>query len=300
MNKIKLFFIGILLSATFLTSGYAAENTNALLWKVSGNRLEKSSYILGTFHLASKTMLDNIPGATDALANSEQIVGEVVMNDLAAMAQQVQQAGMMSPDTTYQMLYTEYEYQRVSNNIQNLLGAGLDQVGVLKPNFISQMVSLLMYQEFLPEINPNEMMDSYVQQYALSAEKPVIGLETVEEQIDVLFNSSSLKRQAEQLLCALDNPDYIKKSVIQLIEAYNNKDLAAMEMLFDMEDDPCQTSKAELDILLKNRNDNWIKKLPAIMLEKSSFIAVGAGHLVGNDGIVAQLQALGYTVEPVK
>ena len=301
MNSFKLFFLGLFLCVTTLTNADNSENTGALLWKISGNGLEKPSYVLGTFHLASKTMLDSIPGAYAALNDCEQIVGELVMSEAKAQTQKMLQAAMMPTDTTYQILYTEEEYKKVDEGVKSFLGVGFEQLGILKPGMISTTISVLMYQKFFPEINMNETMDNYVQEYALSAQKTILGLETFDEQMDVLFNSTSLKYQAEQLLCLFESQEYVHHYMVKIIEAYNNKDLAAIQLLFEEEDNaPCASSKGEEDTLLKNRNDNWIKKLPAIMQEKGSFIAVGAGHLVGNYGLLTQLRALGYAVEPVK
>ena len=141
--KTRLFFISLFLGITVLLSANNSENTGALLWKVSGNGLEKPSYILGTFHLADKTMLDSIPGANAALNDCEQVVGEIVMGDMMAMAQTVQLAGMMPADTTYQMLYTEEEYKKVDEVVKSYFGAGLEQMGVLKPSLVSTTITIL-------------------------------------------------------------------------------------------------------------------------------------------------------------
>jgi uncharacterized protein len=54
------------------------------------------------------------------------------------------------------------------------------------------------------------------------------------------------------------------------------------------------------DLLLKNRNKNWVKQLKQIMENKSVFVAVGAGHLVGNDGLISLLKKAGYNVVPLE
>ena len=58
-------------------------------------------------------------------------------------------------------------------------------------------------------------------------------------------------------------------------------------------------SREEADRLLKNRNEKWLQKLPKLMQNKSLFIAVGAGHLVGKDGLISRLKAMGYIVNPL-
>ncbi|GHT71951.1 hypothetical protein FACS189455_4730 [Bacteroidia bacterium] len=62
---------------------------------------------------------------------------------------------------------------------------------------------------------------------------------------------------------------------------------------------PCSDSEGDYQIN-KARNDAWMKKLPGLMKDKSSFIAVGALHLVGEEGLLNQLEKAGYKVEAVK
>lgn len=54
------------------------------------------------------------------------------------------------------------------------------------------------------------------------------------------------------------------------------------------------------DLLLNNRNKDWVEKMPAIMKEKSTLFAVGAGHLGGDQGVITLLKKAGYTVEEVE
>ena len=301
MKSLKLFYASIFICVALFTTVHASDSkTGALLWKISGNGLVKPSYILGTFHLAPKTKLDSIPGATKALEDCEQVVGEIVMSEMMAHVQKIQQAGMMPPDTTYQMLYTEEEYEKVNDGIKEFMGIGLDQMGVLKPSMIQTTIVVFMYQQFFPNIQVEQVMDNYVQQYASAAGKTILGLENIDDQVYALFNSSSLKRQAEQLFCLFEHIEYNHDNTTELMDAYNRADFIAIQALIDDNENPCPSSQEEIDILLKNRNDNWVEKLPEIMSEKSSFIAVGAGHLVGNVGILTQLEKLGYLVDPVK
>ena len=54
------------------------------------------------------------------------------------------------------------------------------------------------------------------------------------------------------------------------------------------------------DLLLNNRNKNWVKQLKEIMKNESVFVAVGAGHLVGEKGLIKLLKKEGYKVEPLQ
>jgi len=301
MKPIKLFFAILAICYFTSTAGYSSNNEkDALLWKVSGNGLEKPSFILGTLHLASKSKLDSIPGANKALENCEQVVGELVMSEMMAQVSKIQQAGMMSADTTYQMLYTEEEFKKVSEGIKEYIGVDLNQVGMLKPSMIQTTIVMFMYQKFFSDYNPNEAMDNYVQQYASTEGKDIIGLETIEDQINALFNTSSLKRQAEILLCLFEHTEESLVSAAELIDAYNRADLTTLEAMINDTEGPCSGNQAENDALINNRNKIWAEKLPGIMAEKSCFIAVGAGHIVGESGILTLLEKAGFKVEPVK
>ena len=171
---------------------------------------------------------------------------------------------------------------------------------MLKPAMIQLSVAMPMILKFFPDFNPAEAMDNYIQQYATDAGKSIIGLETIDDQINALFYSSSLKRQSELLLCSFENMEYsYNELIVELVNAYNQADLTTLLKMFDNKESPCPPTQEEVDAMLKNRNDRWIEKLPAIMSDKSSFIAVGAGHLVGEVGLLEQLEKLGYQVEPV-
>jgi uncharacterized protein YbaP (TraB family) len=50
---------------------------------------------------------------------------------------------------------------------------------------------------------------------------------------------------------------------------------------------------------MKTRNNKWIAQIPEMMQNQSLFIAVGAGHLIGKDGLIKSLKAQGYNVKPL-
>ena len=63
---------------------------------------------------------------------------------------------------------------------------------------------------------------------------------------------------------------------------------------------PAKTMKEEYAIMFDNRNADWVAKMPAIMSDKPTFFAVGAGHLPGEKGVLNLLKLAGYEVDAVK
>ena len=298
-TKIVILALTLLSTINVVFCQTSAGKSGALLWKISGNDLDKPSYVLGTLHLKPAEFLDSIPGARAALLSAEQVIGELTLNDMGSMQLQVQQAMMMPPDTTYQMLYSEEDYQFINEQLIASIGAGFDQLKMLMPAGVNMVYTMLMYQRYFPNVNPANIIDIAVQSIAAENNKPILGLETVDKQIHALFGTS-LKRQAEVLLCSLKNQEYEISQIESVIEYYNRFDLDKLYEIMIADDSPCPSSQKETDKLNKDRNDSWMKILPSMIKEKSSFIAVGTLHLAGEEGLLNQLEQLGYKVEAVQ
>lgn len=287
----------------------AATGVNAqLLWKISGNGLQKPSYIVGTYHLAPVSFADSIPGLKDALASTEQVYGEVIMADMTSPENMTKvQAAMMLPEgQTLDKLYTADEMARINALLKNILGADMtnpmiaQQLGRLTPQALQTQLGILMYLKTHTGFNPNETFDGYFQKEAKAKNKAVGGLETIDFQINTLFKGMSMERQKELLLCLADNQEFNMEQTENVVKAFFAQDLEGIEKAMDAKmNNTCDGTPAEKDMLINNRNAEWIKQMPGIMKQKSTFFAVGAGHLPGDKGVLALLKKAGYTVESI-
>ena len=295
----KLFIIPILIFFVCTVSAQKNnEKTGSLLWKISGNGLMQPSYIFGTHHLFPISFLDSVAGVKEAFASCEQMVGELVMRDMAALSLELQKAGMMPKDTTWQILLSEEDYRFVDEQLTAVFGTGLQTFGVYKPFLVSMTYTVVSYQKTFPQINLGEVADMWFQQQATSKGMSVVGLETAQDQINAL-DVASLKRQAADLICALKNTDYTELSVRKMNRLYRSADLEGLsEML--REENPCPLNADQEVAINDARNHRWLEKLPALMADKSSFVAVGCLHLAGEVGLLAGLEKAGFTVEAVK
>ncbi|MDR0332263.1 MAG: TraB/GumN family protein [Dysgonamonadaceae bacterium] len=299
MNFKKQTFIILLVICVLTLQSFALENS--LLWKVSGNGLTKPSYIFGTHHLIPLSFLDTVNGLNDAFEQTEQTVGEVDMSNMLEMQMQMMQHAMMPEGVTYQSLLSEDDFMLLDSTLTSLTGTGLAQMGQLKPTLLGLSISVLLYQRYYPETASGENLDIHFQQEAVKRSRPAIGLESIENQIHVLFEISSIERQAESLMCMIKHPEMLKEMIDNLHELYFAHNINALYELWKEDaNSPCVSTEEERNALNKDRNLRWLDKLPAIMSEKSSFIAVGALHLPGEDGLIEGLRRLGYTVEAVK
>lgn len=293
-----------------LVALFVALNVNAqLLYKISGKDLTKPSYILGTQHLASAAFVDSIPGLRDAFAATEQVYGEIDLLQAEKPAQQqLMAAAMTLPEgTTLQSLLTAEQLERLNAHLRTAIGADLSnpmvaaQFGKLKPGALLVNLTLLMAMRHVKGFNPQDTFDDYFQKEARKNGKVVGGLETMEHQIYVLFESTPLDRQVEQLMCFVDNSEKQEAQLLRIFKAFSEQNLEELHAAIEHKmNNRCDMTVEEHARLLDNRNEAWVVQMPTLMKEKSTFFAVGAGHLLGEKGVLPLLRKAGYTITPIQ
>lgn len=293
-----------------LVALFVALNVNAqLLYKISGKDLTKPSYILGTQHLASAAFVDSIPGLRDAFAATEQVYGEIDLLQAKKPAQQqLMAAAMTLPEgTTLQSLLNAEQLERLNAHLRTAIGADLSnpmvaaQFGKLKPGALLVNLTLLMAMRHVKGFNPQDTFDDYFQKEARKNGKVVGGLETMEHQIYVLFESTPLDRQVEQLMCFVDNSEKQEAQLLRIFKAFSEQNLEELHAAIEHKmNNRCDMTVEEHARLLDNRNEAWVVQMPTLMKEKSTFFAVGAGHLLGEKGVLPLLRKAGYTITPVQ
>lgn len=271
-----------------------------LLWKVSGHGLARPSYIMGTHHLAPLSITDSIASLPQVMEQTEQVYGEIVMDDAIRpeAIMKMQQAMVLPADTTLKSLVTPEQYDTIAAVVKQYLGMDLAIFNKVKPSAITTQLVVAAGVKLLKDFNPKEQLDTWFQEQVRKAGKKVGGLETIEQQFQVLYNSQPLARQALLLYCTAAHLDQSMDQALRMTRAYMKQDLdgvlAAMEEKLG---NACDGTPEEMDAMIYSRNENWAGQLPAIMKQASTLFVVGAGHLPGPKGLLKLMQNQGYTVE---
>lgn len=271
-----------------------------LLWKVSGNGLDRPSYVIGTHHLAPLSVKDSIANLQQAIDQTEQVYGEIVMDDTnnPEILMKMQQAMMLPADTTLKSFYTQAQYDTIAAVVKNYMGVDLALFDKVKPATITTQLSVALAMKSLKGFNPQEQLDTWFQTQARQAGKKVGSLETIDMQINVLYNSQTLMRQALLLYCTATHIEQGVDQSLRMNQAYMKQDLD--ELLAIIEEkmgDACDSTPEEISTLIYGRNANWTRQFPSIMKQSPTLFVVGAGHLPGPQGLLKLLQKQGYTVE---
>ena len=288
----------LLLSLLFLIAALPA--FSQIFYKIEGNGLKSPSYLFGTHHLAPVSIVESYPSIPSALDDTKAIVGELDMTlSQMEMAMAMQKYMMAPADSTISRLTTPDEFKDLEAKFapySPMPGVTLAQLDMMRPMVISAMVTMTEMQKSLPGFNPNQQLDAMFQLQGKEEGKKIIPLETPDLQAQLLYTFTPISKQLNDLKEVLDNPSELAENCQKLNKAYTEGDLDALLSLTESDD----SDPAFMEALLTKRNHNWIKALPEIISQQPSFIAVGALHLAGNDGLVELLRKEGYTVTPLK
>lgn len=296
---------------TAMTAVMAITGASAqLLYRISGKDLTKPSYVIGTHHLANVGFAEKVPGLKDALTETEQVYGELKWDDLTCPdSMRIMKESMILKDgKTLKDVLSAEAYKKVDNYLKKTMGVGLShpqvaaQMGKLTPAALTNQLTVLMYmQRHMGEFDPSSTFDQYFQAQAQKNNEPVGGLETISFQTGIVFNSKTIDRQAEELICLIDHEELNADLMDEMTEAFYAQNLEALKKVMDTKtNDKCDPTPEESARLIDNRNADWAAKMPDIMKARPTFFAVGAGHLPGDKGLLKLLRDAGYIVEAVK
>jgi uncharacterized protein YbaP (TraB family) len=285
---------GLLLSLVSITALAQGNKENTLLWKISGNGIEKPSYLFGTIHMlcADDAVLSS--NMQKAIRDCDEVYFEVDMDNLFEMLG-VMNKMKMKGDTTLKDLVSEDDYKKVKDFFERK-GAMLP-FSVLE-TYKPMLAASTLEQGSLPCDN-TAMMEQVIMEEAKENKKKIRGLETMSYQAGVL-DSIPYKLQAEQLVSYIDGvnkgDDKEDQQLKEMFDAYKKQDLQKLEAMM-VETDAGMAGFT--DIMLYHRNQNWVRKLKTLLTDKALLIAVGAGHLPGEKGVINLLRKEGYKVTPV-
>lgn len=273
-------------------SGFSQEYENSLLWEISGNGLEKPSYIFGTIHLIPTKDYFFEEKWIEKFNQCETLTLEAEMN-----FNFFQQIGLMKkvmlPDKkTVEDYMKPTDYLRYKTFMLDSLECSSGEFNMysrMKPFFVYSVIltKLIGTDIQMYEMNLSEMADDN--------KMKIIGLETVDYQMSIV-DSIPIEKQIEMFIF---DENTSKSSMIaefnEMVEMYKKQDITSLHTTSSESDEIADYEES----LLRNRNQKWIVDIQTIINHKPAFIAVGAAHLSGEFGVLYLLEKEGYTISPV-
>lgn len=267
-----------------------APTGQSLLWRIDGNGLEQPSYLFGTMHLIPEDRFEMGGHLQQVITSARQIVFEIDLKQEATL--ELMMGTFLPNDTTLEMLLGVESLDSLQSFILDSLGySKLEWMSFqrMRPIYLSQVMLLRLMDE-----SPMSFELEF-KKLADSLEIPILGLETIQEQMDIL-NSIPLHRQAEMVMLTIREWDSSTDEFTQLVDFYVAQQLDSLyHLMHEQFEDMMEFSPDLLD----KRNQRWIPAIEKMIADKRTFMAVGAGHLPGENGVIQLLQNKGYTLTPI-
>lgn len=282
----KLFIAVISLCSVFAG---AQKLDNAILWKISGNGLSKPSYLMGTVHMTCDTTLDK--NILKALDETNQLYLEYDM-DSPTLSEEMSAEAFMKDGKKMSQLVSPEDFKTVRDYVKKNFDLDLTTVEEYKPF----MLTTMFYSKILD--CPVQSYENELITVTKSQKEEVYGLETVKEQMQV-FEDIPYEVQMQEIVRTTNGG--FEKDVAEykkMLDAYAHKDINKLQKI-TKETENILFIKYN-DVLITNRNKNWIPRIDKIVQESPTFFGVGALHLGGKEGVIKLLRKKGYKVEPVK
>lgn len=260
------------------------------LWKISGNRLKKPSYIFATHPYVSSTFLDNKSDVFKYFKQTNKILGEFNSQDFEGL-KVIQQNAFLSGKRTLQMYMNEDDFKFANAFLMQHAGFTLESVSLLKPQF----VLALYYEQLartLPENKEGLFLDAWFQWYAGEKGKVVGGLESIEEYLTYSIDTISIEKQTQKMLGIMKGNDAFKTNFRTQINEYKT---GKMEDLY--QDDNVNflnnTVSAQRNLQRANVIENEI-------YNTTCFITINTASLQGENGLLKILESKGFKVSALE
>jgi uncharacterized protein YbaP (TraB family) len=280
----------LLLWQSCAATGQLGES-RATLWKVQGDH--NSVYLLGSIHVLSKQAYPLKPVLEHAFDDANQVVFEIDLTRFTrkSFKEEFSRTAYYPPGQSLSKKLTPRTIELL-NRILPLYGWSLQKVEHVKPWFLAEALSSRTLE--MAGFSDQFGIDLYFYRKAKAAGKPVLGLETLRDQAEI-FDRFNDEQNEQYLLSTLSGLPAYAEMIRQLVSAWRNGDVESLDRLLNQDK---RADPATHDVLFSRRNSKWLPEIERFAHGDANYlIIVGAGHLVGEDGVVAQLRRAGYSVQ---
>ncbi|MRG43644.1 TraB/GumN family protein [Chitinophaga sp. SYP-B3965] len=272
--------------ALFLLPTFAQ---HSLLYKISGKGLKQPSYLYGTIHMICPDDFFLSAHLKEAFSASKTIYLEMDMDDPEMMGKLMQSMQEKKDGYSLQNVFKPKDYEKLSRYFKDSIGMDVSMFKTMKPMILLSAVMM----KSLNCDKPASYEGTFIEM-AKEQQKPIEGLESMEKQVAV-FDAIPDSTESIMIMDYINNLPKQKALFSKMVGAYKRQDITEIHEY--LKESP-ELAGFE-DIMVYDRNRNWIPVIEKAATKETTLIACGAMHLGGDEGVVSLLRKKGYTVEPV-
>jgi len=255
-----------------------------LLWRISGNGLQKPSYLFGTMHLNDKRLFRFADSVYSAIEKSDGLAIELSPDELAAFYI-TKMFDDLEKGKKLNTVLNDNDFKKYSKALSKKFNKPADEITTR--DIVKEKNKWVA--EYLEKGEMPTFVDAYLYNIARRQGKWMGGIEDVADQqgLDELIDKSDI----DYLLAG--DKTIVNAGMEKMIDTYVNQDLNGIEAISDHQ------SKEEKDLLLIKRNGKMARRIDSLANIRTMFFAIGAAHLPGTQGVISLLKSRGFTVDPV-
>ncbi len=225
MNKHLIYFLVIISTGLALTQ--TQKYNKGLLWEISGNGLEKPSYLFGTIHSSNESVFELSDSVLLAIESTECFAGELNLDSLQyyilSGAQQRREYIEISE------ILSKEEYDKLDKLVKEKLGISLEDFPSDNPSMIIFALEGEQYSGSMPYF-----LDEFLYKIAKVKGKKIQGVETYDDQLK-LVSSFTADEMRDLLLEKIEESENEETVAKELFEFYQEQDLNKLQILFNRE-----------------------------------------------------------------
>jgi len=282
--------ISLVVLALVAAPAFSQRYEQGVLWRVE-KAGAPASHVFGTVHV-DDPRVNRLPAPVSrALGEASSLTVELSLDpgNIMALASRM----LLQDGRTLAGIAGADLYGRAST-LAGKLGLPEPALNLFKPWAVALLV-------MMPQQNPENVLDFMLVRTAASQGKPVHELETVDEQVDV-FEGMTEADQVALLHYAVENHERMPRHTARLVNAYLARDLASLWRISQEDAGRPETRRLNevfVERVLFSRNRRMAERMETRLKEGGGLVAIGALHLYGDRGVLAELQRRGYRLTRV-
>lgn len=263
---------------------------SSLLWKIEGPGIPKGSYLFGTMHMIEKEYFIFPDKLEKIVKKSEQLVMELpgLPNQKEAMKYVLLEEGTFFDYFTKEQTDSILVWAKKEFKMDE--AAFRATMSKMKPFVVVQMATQIHF------MGKTESYEMKFEEIAKTNKLSIAGLETIEQQM-AFFDDLTKEEQAEMVMEGIRDSEKSIQTMKEMEALYQGQNVDSLYLMIQDEGGVISAESADF---LDNRNAAWVPQIKEMIASKRCFIAVGAGHLGGPNGVIRLLEKEGYILTPVE
>lgn len=262
------------------------KKTSQLLWQIQSPMISEASFLFGTMHVRDLRAFDYQELVCEKIDACAAFATEINLNEAS---QVLSDQSMDLPEgKRMDQLFPPKKFKKIARFFYQTTGFPIDPFINSHPMMLVNVIT----SSILAQDHPVSL-DEFLWKYAERKNKILLGIERVEEQLDIM-TAIPLEFHLRSLWLMTRNVSRFRKGLLKMTEMYQSGDLSRILKSAK------KSSGGMRKLLLYDRNMLMAKRITRLMEEQPVFCAIGAGHLGGKKGVLKLLKDEGFRLTNVK